>query len=116
MGRVPVSGPDAAVDSPRDARPADPGRTSGALPLDAEWLEADGLGGFASGTMSEARGRRSARTRERFLAPLHAHLREAGLGHVSEIADAEPPHVPRGCPFQTWSLAELLRLERDVLV
>jgi predicted glycogen debranching enzyme len=50
--------------------------------------------------------------RERFLAPLHAHLAEAGIGHVSEIADAEAPHTPRGCPFQAWSLAELLRLER----
>ncbi|MBI2179281.1 MAG: hypothetical protein HYU31_00480, partial [Deltaproteobacteria bacterium] len=38
-----------------------------------------------------------------------------GLGHVSEIADADPPHSPRGCPFQAWSLAELLRLERAVL-
>jgi len=50
--------------------------------------------------------------RERFLAPLHEHLGEAGIGHVSEIADAEAPHAPRGCPFQAWSLAELLRLER----
>jgi predicted glycogen debranching enzyme len=53
--------------------------------------------------------------RERFLAPLIAHLDEAGLGHVSEIADAEPPHTPRGCPFQAWSLGELLRLDRVVL-
>jgi predicted glycogen debranching enzyme len=53
--------------------------------------------------------------RERFLAPLLRHLDEAGLGHVSEIADAEPPHAPRGCPFQAWSLGELLRLDRLVL-
>ena len=52
---------------------------------------------------------------ERFLAPLLAHLDEAGLGHVSEIADAESPHTPRGCPFQAWSLGELLRLRRVVL-
>jgi glycogen debranching enzyme len=51
----------------------------------------------------------------RFVEPLRAHLRQAGLGHVSEIADGEPPHEPRGCPFQAWSLAELLRLERSVL-
>ena len=31
------------------------------------------------------------------------HLNEAGLGHISEICDAEPPHTPRGCPFQAWS-------------
>jgi glycogen debranching enzyme len=59
------------------------------------------------------RARRAAR--ERFLPPLLQHLHEAGLGHVSEIADAEPPHTPRGCPFQAWSLGELLRLERVVL-
>jgi glycogen debranching enzyme len=47
--------------------------------------------------------------------PLIDHLDRAGLGHVSEIADAEPPHTPRGCPFQAWSLAELIRLERIVL-
>lgn len=51
----------------------------------------------------------------RFLAPVLEHLDHAGLGHVSEIADAEPPHTPRGCPFQAWSLAELIRLERVVL-
>jgi glycogen debranching enzyme len=31
---------------------------------------------------------------------------------VSEIADAEPPHRPGGCPFQAWSLGELLRASR----
>jgi predicted glycogen debranching enzyme len=53
--------------------------------------------------------------RNRFLPPLYEHLNEAGLGHVSEIADGEAPHTPRGCPFQAWSLAELLRLEHSVL-
>jgi predicted glycogen debranching enzyme len=53
--------------------------------------------------------------RKRFLAPLTAHLDEAGLGHVSEIADADSPHTPRGCPFQAWSLGELLRLDRVIL-
>ncbi len=50
--------------------------------------------------------------RERFVAPLLAHLREAGLGHVSEVADAEPPHAPGGCPFQAWSVGELIRIAR----
>jgi predicted glycogen debranching enzyme len=53
--------------------------------------------------------------RGKFLAPLLAHLEEAGLGHISEIADAEPPHTPRGCPFQAWSVGEALRLDRVVL-
>ena len=53
--------------------------------------------------------------RRRFLAPLLAHLDEAGLGHVSEIADGDPPHRPRGCPFQAWSVGELLRIDRVLL-
>ncbi len=50
----------------------------------------------------------------RFLAPLRAHLDVAGLGHVSEVADGDAPHTPGGCPFQAWSLGELLRAERLV--
>jgi glycogen debranching enzyme len=46
---------------------------------------------------------------------LIAHLDTAGLGHVSEVADADAPHAPRGCPFQAWSVGEALRLERGVL-
>jgi predicted glycogen debranching enzyme len=51
----------------------------------------------------------------RFVRPLQAHVGEAGIGHVSEIADGDAPHTPRGCPFQAWSVAELLRLEVEVL-
>ena len=49
--------------------------------------------------------------RERFVAPLLRHLDEAGLGHVSEVADGDHPFTPRGCPFQAWSLGELLRID-----
>lgn len=31
------------------------------------------------------------------------------LGQVPEIADGDPPHRPRGCVAQAWSVAELLR-------
>jgi predicted glycogen debranching enzyme len=55
------------------------------------------------------------KARAQFLPPLYEHLNHAGLGHISEICDAETPHTPRGCPFQAWSLGELLRLERSVL-
>lgn len=50
--------------------------------------------------------------RHRFLAPLQAHLETGGIGHVAELADGAPPHEPRGCPFQAWSLGELIRIER----
>jgi predicted glycogen debranching enzyme len=53
--------------------------------------------------------------RRRFVEPLQRHLGEAGLGHLSEIADGEPPHTPRGCPFQAWSMGELLRLSEVTL-
>ena len=56
-----------------------------------------------------------AEARARFLAPIIEHLSRAGIGHVSEIADAEPPHTPRGCPFQAWSVGEALRLSQRVL-
>ncbi|ARP84441.1 glycogen debranching protein [Bordetella genomosp. 8] len=49
--------------------------------------------------------------RERWLAPLYRHLDEAGLDHVSEIADGDAPHRCAGAPFQAWSLGELLRVE-----
>lgn len=53
--------------------------------------------------------------RIKFVEPLFKHLNEAGIGHISEIADAEPPHTPRGCPFQAWSTGEVLRLATSVL-
>ena len=52
----------------------------------------------------------------RFIEPLEQHRSQAGLGHVSEIADAQAPHTPRGCPFQAWSIGELLRLEQLLAV
>jgi predicted glycogen debranching enzyme len=43
---------------------------------------------------------------------LEAHLGEWGIGSVSETADGDPPHAATGCPFQAWSVAELLRARR----
>lgn len=51
------------------------------------------------------------------LEPIRDHLFDAGLGTVSEIFDADPPHHPRGAPAQAWSVACVLecwwRLERE---
>lgn len=63
--------------------------------------------GGTSEVRAEARGR--------FLEPLLRHLDEAGIGHVSEIADGQAPHTPRGCPFQAWSVGEATRLDLVVL-
>jgi predicted glycogen debranching enzyme len=46
------------------------------------------------------------------LDPLIAHLGEWGLGSVSETFDGDAPHSASGCPFQAWSVAELLRQVR----
>lgn len=46
----------------------------------------------------------------RFVEPFTTELQRAGLGHLFEVADAEAPHHPGGCPFQAWSVGELLRL------
>jgi len=56
-----------------------------------------------------------ATARRQFLDPLLARLELAGLGHLSEICDADPPHTPVGCPFQAWSVAEALRLDLEIL-
>lgn len=45
-----------------------------------------------------------------FLQPLVEHLREGGVGQISEIADGDAPHAPRGCPAQAWSVGEILRV------
>jgi predicted glycogen debranching enzyme len=68
------------------------------------WL----LGPLASAhaNLRGAEGRERAR---RIIEGVLPHLAEAGIGTVSEIFDAEPPHSPRGCIAQAWSVAEILR-------
>ncbi len=40
------------------------------------------------------------------------HLGDFGLGSISETADGDAPHNGTGCPFQAWSVAEVLRARR----
>jgi 4-alpha-glucanotransferase len=50
------------------------------------------------------------------LAAMRDHLFDAGLGTISEIFAAAPPHLPSGAPSQAWSVACVLeawwRLQR----
>jgi predicted glycogen debranching enzyme len=48
------------------------------------------------------------------MSPWNEHLLDAGIGSISEIFDADPPHQPRGAIAQAWSVAELLRIQRVV--
>ena len=48
-------------------------------------------------------------TAKGFLQGFQGHLRDACVGSISEVFDAEPPFTPRGCCAQAWSVAEVLR-------
>ncbi len=58
------------------------------------------INGFNKKTRSEAM---------EFILPFKTHLKEAGIGTVSEIFDGDAPHKPRGCISQAFSVAEILR-------
>jgi predicted glycogen debranching enzyme len=36
-------------------------------------------------------------------------LEESGLGGIAEVYDGDAPHRPSGCPWQAWSVGEILR-------
>ncbi|MDE2929735.1 MAG: glycogen debranching enzyme N-terminal domain-containing protein [Chloroflexota bacterium] len=47
---------------------------------------------------------------------LVAHMTDGALGTMSEVFDGDPPHAPRGCYAQAWSVAEVLRHWRALAV
>ncbi|MDH4179461.1 MAG: glycogen debranching protein, partial [Armatimonadota bacterium] len=70
------------------------------------WL----LGPFITAFVRVAEDRAAARREARgWVAGFREHLKEAGLGQVSEVFDGDPPHRARGCIAQAWSVAEILR-------
>jgi len=46
----------------------------------------------------------------RLLEPFAALMWEMGAGTLPEVADGDPPHRPRGCFAQAWTVAETLRV------
>ena len=54
------------------------------------------------------------RAQSSLLDPLLDHIGDWGFGSVSETADGDAPHNATGCPFQAWSVAELLRSRRNL--
>lgn len=44
-----------------------------------------------------------------FILNFQEHLKDAGIGYISEIFDATDPYKARGCIAQAWSIAEILR-------
>ena len=45
----------------------------------------------------------------RLLDGFRQHVSEACVGSISEVFDAEPPFLARGCIAQAWSVAEVMR-------
>ncbi len=66
------------------------------------WL----IGPFLNAWMRVYRDRVKAR---QMLDSFHGHLKEAGVGSISEIFDGDAPYSPRACIAQAWSVAEVLR-------
>ena len=64
------------------------------------------------GPYVDAAGSHGAAAAAGLLDGLVDHLSEWGLGSVSETFDGDPPHAASGCPFQAWSVAEVLRAVR----
>ena len=49
------------------------------------------------------------------IAAFREHLRSFGCTTAPEIFDGDPPHTPRGCIAQAWTVGELLRALHDDL-
>jgi predicted glycogen debranching enzyme len=68
------------------------------------WL----LGPYVS-ALVKVRGEQARDHAKTILEAITPHLYEAGIGTISEIFDAAPPELPRGCVAQAWSVGEILR-------
>jgi predicted glycogen debranching enzyme len=67
------------------------------------WL----IGPFVSAHYRVYRDRQQALS---FLEGFKDNLNVFGLGTINEIFEGDPPHAPRGCIAQAWSVAEVLRV------
>jgi predicted glycogen debranching enzyme len=68
------------------------------------WL----FGHFTEGWL-KVHGKSGVRKPEWYLEQFEEVMTEHGIGTISEIYDGDPPHEPRGCISQAWSVAEVLR-------
>jgi predicted glycogen debranching enzyme len=47
---------------------------------------------------------------KQWLQPLVDQMQQFSIGQIPEICEGNPPHAPKGCPAQAWSVAEVLRI------
>jgi predicted glycogen debranching enzyme len=73
------------------------------------WL----LGPFVTAYRKTHTRKQADALRHALMTAMSAHLREAGIGQVSEVFDGATPHEPGGCIAQAWSVAEWLRVAVD---
>ena len=43
------------------------------------------------------------------------HMKDACIGSISEILEGDEPFMPKGCPAQAWSVAEVLRVYTELI-
>lgn len=75
------------------------------------WL----LGPFVT-ALVRIKGKAGKRQATTILEKMATHLSDAGVGTISEIFDADPPHTPGGCISQAWSVSELLRVYLEEVI
>ncbi len=68
------------------------------------WL----LGPYVSALVN-VRGTGASEEARHILEAIKPHLRDGGIGTISEIFDASGEEMPRGCIAQAWSVGEVLR-------
>lgn len=66
------------------------------------WL----LGSYATAVARFQKDRKEAK---RVLRAAKAMMTEYGIGGIAEVYDGDEPQTPGGCPWQAWSVAEILR-------
>ena len=50
-----------------------------------------------------------------YLEPLGSNIDSYGLGTLAEIFEGDPPHTPRGCIAQAWTVGEILRAWSEII-
>jgi predicted glycogen debranching enzyme len=87
------------------------GRYKGALPdLDAAYHQGTVWPWLLGPYLSACKRVRGSASLESWKGAFHEMMLEDGIGGIAEVYDGDEPRSPGGCPWQAWSVAELLRV------
>lgn len=70
------------------------------------------LGAFIEGLLRIRCNRSTRKVARDIIFPFFEHVKDAGLGSISEIFDGNEPYNPRGCISYALNVAEILRIKR----